>query len=63
MFLRQNSRSVTICCMYMLVLMGSVGSWCNFCLTVLTEGSTGTEVKRALMSYDVITSHGSRFTF
>ena len=46
--LRQNSRSLTICCMDMLVLCGSSGSCCNFCLTMLMEGSTGTEVKRAL---------------
>ena len=26
------------------------GSCCNFCLTMLMEGSTGTEVKRALTS-------------
>ena len=34
---------------------GSGGSWGNFCLTMMIEGSTGTEVKRALTSYDVIT--------
>ena len=63
MFLRQNSRSVTICWMDMLVFWGSVWSWCNFCLTMLIEGSRGIEVKRVLTSYDVITSPGSSYTF
>ena len=49
-FLRQYSRSVTICCMDMLVLCGSSESCCNFCLTMSMEGSMGTEVKRALTS-------------
>ena len=47
---RQNSRSVTNCCMDMLVLCGSCGYCCNFCLTMLMEGSMGTEVKRTLTS-------------
>ena len=63
MFLRQNSSNVTICWMDMLVLKGSVGSLSNFCFTIWMEGSTGTEVKRALTSYDVIISPGSSFTF
>ena len=63
MFLRQNSRSLTVCCMDMLVLWGSVGSCCSVCLTMFTEGSIGTEVKMALTSYDVIISPGSSFTF
>ena len=50
MFLRQNSQSVTICCMDMLVLCESSGSCCKFSLTMLMEGSTETEVKRALTS-------------
>ena len=33
-----------------------------FYLTVLIEGFIGTEVKRALTSYDVITSPGSSIT-
>ena len=48
MFLRQNSRTVTIFCMEILVLCESSGLCCNFCLTVLMEGSMGTEVKMAL---------------
>ena len=55
-------QDVTICCIDMLVLWESVRSWCNFCLTKLIEGSTGIEVKRALTSYNVITSPGSSFT-
>ena len=62
-FLRQNFSNVTFCCVDMLVLWGSAGSWCSLCLTMLMEGSTKTEVKRVLTSYDVITSPGSSFTF
>ena len=61
-FLRPNSSSVTICCMDMLVLWGSSGSWCNLCLSMVMKGSSGTEVKRALTSYNIITSPGSSFT-
>ena len=50
MFMRQNSRSVTICGMEMLVLCERSGSCCNFCFSMLMEGSTGTEVKMALTS-------------
>ena len=49
--------------MDMLVLLGCAGSWCNLCLTMLIEGSTGTDVKRALTLYDVVSSHCSSFTF
>ena len=59
MFLRQNSRRVTICWMGMLVICGRVGSCANLCWTIWMEGSTGTEMKRALTSKDVITSPGS----
>ena len=45
--------------MEMLVLCGRIGSHANLCCTVRMEGSTGTEVKRALTSKDVITSRGS----
>ena len=34
-----------------------------FCLTICIEGSTGTEVKRALKSYDAMTSPGSSLAF
>ena len=49
-FLRQNSRSVTICGMDMLVFCESSGSCCSFCFTMLMEGSMGTEVKSAMTS-------------
>ena len=49
-FLRQHSRSVTICGMDMLILCESSGSCCSFCFTMLVEGSMGTEVKSALTS-------------
>ena len=60
--LRKNSRSVIICGMDMLVLCERSGSYWNFCLTVLMEGSTRTEVKRILhhkMSWPL---PGSSFT-
>ena len=50
--LRQNSRTVTVCCMDMLVLLGKCWVWCNFCLTMLMEGSKGNVVKRLLTLYD-----------
>ena len=56
MFLRQNSSNVMMCWMDMLVL------WGNFFFMILMEGSIGTVVKRALTSYDVITTPGSSFT-
>ena len=59
MFLGQNSKRVTICGMDMLDLWGKVESCANFCWTMWMEGSTGTEVNRALTSKDVITSPGS----
>ena len=62
MFLKQNSNKKKMCWMDMLVLWGTLGSWSNFCFTILMEGSTGTEVKRVL-TYDVITSPGSSFPF
>ena len=43
-------RKVTICWIDIWVLCGSVGSCESFCCTMLIEGSTGTEVKRALTS-------------
>ena len=50
MFLRQNSVSVIICGMDVLVLCERSRSYCNFCLTMLMEGSIRTEVKRAITS-------------
>ena len=50
MFLRQNSRSVTICGIDIWVLWGRVGSWVSLCLTMLMAGSTGTDVNNALTS-------------
>ena len=52
-----------ICFMDMLVLWGSNVSFCNFCLTMLIEGSMVTEVKRALTVYYAIASSGSSLTF
>ena len=43
----------------MLVLCCRVGSCANFCCTMRMEGSTGTEMKRALTQKDVVTSPGS----
>ena len=43
----------------MLDLCGKVGSCAKFCWNMWIEGSTGTEVKRALTSKDIITSPGS----
>ena len=59
MFLRQNSRRVTICGMEKLDLRGKVESCANFCWTIWMKRSTGTEVNRALTSKDIITSPGS----
>ena len=59
MLVRQNSSRVMIHCIDMLVLCGSVGSCCNFCLTICMDGATVFEVKRALTSKYVITSPGS----
>ena len=63
MFLRQNSSSVMMFWMVMLVLWFIVGSCVNFCCTMCREGSIGTEVKRALTSEEVITSPGSSLAF
>ena len=59
MLVRQNSSKVVICCMDMLALCDSVVSCCSFCLTICMDGATGTEVKRALTSKEVMTSPGS----
>ena len=59
MLVRENSSSVVICCIDMLVLCGNVGSCCNFCLTICMDGAVSTEVKRALVSKEVMTSPGS----
>ena len=59
MLVRQNSSSVVIYCMDMLVLCGKFGSCSNFCLTIWVDGATGTDVKRALTSKEVMTSPGS----
>ena len=40
--------------MDMEVLCGSVVSCCSLCLTIWMAGCTGTEVKRALTSYEVM---------
>ena len=63
MFLRKNSSRVIMFWMDMFVLWHSVGSCSNICCTMCMEGSTGMEVKKALTSYDVITSPGSSLAF
>ena len=40
----------------MLVLCVKVGSCCKFCLTIWIDGATGTDVKRALTSKEVMIS-------
>ena len=49
--------------MDMLVLWCSVESCVNFCCIMCMEGSTGTEVKRALTSFEIISSPGSSLAF
>ena len=44
-----------IYCIDMLVLCGNVGSCCSFCLTICIASATGTEVKRAFTSKEVMT--------
>ena len=44
------------------VLCGSVGSWTSLCLTMFIAGSTGTEVNKALTSYEEMTSLCSNLT-
>ena len=63
MFVRQKSSNVMMFWMDMLVLWYNVGSCSNFCCIVCMEGSTGTKMKRVLVSYDVITSPCSSLTF
>ena len=53
---RQNSSREVICWMDMLVLCGKVLSCCSLCLTIWMEGWTGTDVKRALTSKEVMVS-------
>ena len=45
-----EASKVVMCGMDMFVLLSNVGSCCNFCWTICTEGSTGAEVKRILTS-------------
>ena len=51
-----------ICGMDILVLCGSMVSCVNFCWTIWMDGSTGTDVKRALTSNDVMVSPGCNLT-
>ena len=51
-----------ICGVEMLVLCGSVVSCDNLCCAIWIEGSTGTDVKRAFTSSDVMVSPGSSLT-
>ena len=59
MLVKQNSSRFVICGMDMLVICGSVGSCCSLCLTIWMDGATGTDVKRALTSKEVMTFPGS----
>ena len=59
MLVRHNSSRVMTCCIDILVLCGSVGSSCNFCFTICMDGVTGTDVKKALTSKEVMASPGS----
>ena len=60
--LRQNYRSVTIWGVDIWVLCCSVGSCVSLCLTMFIGGSTGTEVNKALTSYEEMTSPCSNLT-
>ena len=61
MWVRQNSSRDVIWAMDMEVLCGSVVSCCSLCLTIWMDGCTGTDVKRALTSYEVMISPASNF--
>ena len=61
MWVSQNSSKDVICAMYMEVLCGRVLSCCSLCLTIWMAGCTGTDVKRAFTSYEVMISPGSNF--
>ena len=61
MWVRQNFSREVICGIDMAVLCGREVSCCNLCLTICMEGWTGTEVKSALTSKDVMTSPGCSF--
>ena len=61
MLVRQSSSREVICGMDMLVLCGSVVSCCSLCLTICIAGWTGTEVNKAFMPKEVMTSPGSNF--
>ena len=54
--MRQNSRREVIWGMDMAVLCGRVLSCCSLFLTICMAGWTGTEVKRALTSSEVMLS-------
>ena len=56
--MRQNSRREVIWGMDMAVLCGRVLSCCSLFLTIWMAGWTGTEVKRALTSNEVMLSPG-----
>ena len=59
MWVRQNSSRDVICGMDMLVLCGRVLPCCSLCFTICMDGCTGTDVKRAFTSKEVMTSPGS----
>ena len=63
MFLSQNSSNMMMFWMDMLVLWCSMGSCVNICCTMCMEGSTTTEVKMALISYQVLTSPSLSLAF
>ena len=61
MWVRQNSSREVIWAMDMEVLCVSVVSCCSLCLTIWIAGCTGTDVKRALTSYEVMIFPASNF--
>ena len=63
MLLGQKLSNVMICWMDMLVFWGNVGSQSTFCFTICMEKSSGTDVKKALTSYEPMTSPGSTLAF
>ena len=59
MWVRQDSSRDVICGMDMLVLCQRVLSCCSLCFTIYMDGCTGTDVKMAFTSKEVMTSPGS----
>ena len=60
-FFKQNSSNMMICCTDMDVLCCNSLSFSRCCLIVFMAGSMGTDVNRALTSYEMMHSSGSSF--